>query len=139
VPAPRGTDRFRRLDGRTVLFAYDGSEAAKASILQAAHRLGPDRRAIVLTVWHAPESPNHVAEVATKVAYEGARLARSVGFDARPIAASGDSVELAIVEYADAHDASIVVLASAGSASAAVARHTKHTVLTIGAPSAAAA
>src|SRR4051794_27783126 len=47
---PRATDNFGALDERTVLLAYDGSVPAKASILAAAHRLGTDRCAIVLTV-----------------------------------------------------------------------------------------
>jgi nucleotide-binding universal stress UspA family protein len=154
----RETDLFRALDDRRVLFAYDGSEQAKASILEAAHRLGPDRCAIVLTVWQAVRTPpfagapSHAPpdfgceEKATRLAYEGARLARSIGFDAQPVVASGDAVWREIVNSADAHDASIVVLGcgpnagaglmSAGGVAAAVARHTTRSVLILAAATA---
>jgi nucleotide-binding universal stress UspA family protein len=156
---PRETDMFRALDERAVLLAYDGSKPAKASILEAAHRLGSDRCAIVLTVWHplralpfpgaaslAAADTERSAEVtATRIAYEGARLARSIGFDARPIAARGE-VWCSIVDCADAHDVCIVVLGSCrsagagvgftGSVAAAVARHTTRPVLSVEAPSA---
>jgi nucleotide-binding universal stress UspA family protein len=146
---PRETDLFRPPDGHTVLFAYDGSAQAKTAILEAAHRLGPNRYAIVLTVWQPVASPDRVQGVqaaATRVAYEGARLARSIGFEARPIVASGDPVWRGIVDCADSHDASFVVLGSRGSGgpaltsmggvAAAVARHTKRPVLIMGAGSA---
>jgi nucleotide-binding universal stress UspA family protein len=137
-----------------------GSEQAKAGILEAAHRLGPDRYAIVLTVWRPlaalpfagaaslapPDLEHDVKELATRVAYEGARLARSIGFDARPIVASGNPVWRTIVDCADGHDARILVLGShgiagagltlTGSVAAAVARHTKRPVLIIEAASA---
>lgn len=147
---PRETDLFRALDDRRVLFAYDGSEQAKASILEAAQRLGPDRCAIVLTVWTPPFARAAPAvrceEKATRLAYEGARLARSIGFDAQPVVASGDPVWREIVKSADAHDASIVVLGcrpsagagwtSARGVAAAVARHTTRSVLILAAATA---
>jgi len=157
---PRVTDNFRALDERAVLLAYDGSPAAKASILEAAHRLGTDRCAIVLTVWHPgpalafsdaaglapPDTQRRVEVTAMRIAYEGARLARSIGFDARPIVASGDAVWRCIVDIADAHDASIVVLGSGqsadagvsltGSVAVAVARHATRPVLIVEAASA---
>ena len=157
--APRETDLFRAVDDHVVLFAYDGSEQAKTSILEAAHRLGTDRCAIVLTVWEprwalpfanaarlAPtDLERGIEETAKRVAYEGARLARSIGFDARPVAASGDPVWRSIVGSAEAHDASIVVLGSRGSAgaaltlkggvAAAVAHHTQRPVLIVEAAS----
>jgi nucleotide-binding universal stress UspA family protein len=157
---PRETDLFRALDDHTVLFAFDGSEQARAAILEAAHLLGPNRYAIVLTVWRPlaappsagaaspapPDLENRRKESATMLAYEGARLARSIGFDAKPIVASGDPVWRSIVDCADGHDAGIVVLGSSrgadasltqtGSVAAAVARHTKRPVLIIEAGSA---
>jgi hypothetical protein len=36
-----------------VLFAYDGSDQAKAAIREAGQQLSPGRKAIVLTVWAA--------------------------------------------------------------------------------------
>jgi nucleotide-binding universal stress UspA family protein len=158
--APRETDLFRAPDDHTVLIAYDGSEQARAAILEAAHRLGPNRYAIVLTVWQPlaarpfagtaslapPDLEDRRKESATMLAYEGARLARSIGFEAKPIVASGDPVWRSIVDCADGHDASIVVLGSSGGAdasltqtgsvAAAVARHTKRPVLIIEAGSA---
>jgi nucleotide-binding universal stress UspA family protein len=157
---PRANDNFRALDERAVLLAYDGSVPAKASILEAAHRLGTDRCAIVLTVWHPrsalafsgavrlapPDTQRSIEVTATRIAYEGARLARSIGFDARPIVASGDAVWRCIVDAADAHDASIVVLGSGETGSAglmltgrvavAVASHTTRPVLIVEAASA---
>jgi hypothetical protein len=39
------------MSDRPILFAYDGSDYAKAAIEQAAEQLESDRRAIVLTMW----------------------------------------------------------------------------------------
>ena len=150
---PRETDLFCAPNDHTVLFAYDGSDQAKAAILEASHRLGPNRYAIVLTVWQplaalpfagaaslAPPDVGSGAErCATTVAYEGARLARSIGFDARPMVVSGDPLWRGIVECADGHDASILVLGArrsggagltlTSSVAAGVARHTKRPLL----------
>ena len=146
--APWDTDLFRPPNDHTVLFGYDGSAQAKTAILEAAHLLGPNRYAIVLTVWQPGAAPDlgHGAEAsATRVAYEGARLARSIGFEARPIVAGGDLVWRGIVDCADRHDASFLVLGSrwsaglltsTGGVAAAVARHTKRPVLIMGAGSA---
>jgi nucleotide-binding universal stress UspA family protein len=144
------TDIFGALDQDTVLVAYDGSRHAKAAIVETAHRLGSNRCLIVLTVWQpvwalplaGALSPE---ETATRIAYQGASLARSIGFDARPITASANSVSRAIVDCAEAHDASVVVLGSRGGAGASlavrgiaagVARHTTRSVL-ISAPASA--
>jgi nucleotide-binding universal stress UspA family protein len=141
----------------TVLFAYDGSDQAKASIREAARQLGPDRHGIVLTVWQPMAAfPFAGAAVggtafeadfereAMKVADEGASLARSVGFDATPLAEHGDPVWHSIVIAADDHDASIVVMGShgrtglglvlLGSVAATVVRHTERPVLIVHAP-----
>lgn len=147
--APRDTDLFRPPNDHTILFAYDGSAQAKTAILEAAHLLGPNRYAIVLTVWQPGAAPDlgHGSQAsATRVAYEGARLARSIGFEARPIVAGGDLVWRGIVDCADSHDASFLVLGSrwsagpgltsTGGVAAAVARHTKRPVLIMGAGSA---
>ena len=142
-------------DDGPVLFAYDGSEQAKAAIREAAYQLGAHRHAIVLSVWQPlaalpfagvsrvppPDLEADMQDEAAKVADEGARLARSVGFAARPLAETGDPVWRAIVDAADAHDAGIVVLGShgrsgiglavMGSVASAVARHTTRPVLIV--------
>jgi nucleotide-binding universal stress UspA family protein len=136
-----------------ILFAYDGSEHAKAAIRQARGQLRDDRRAIVLTVWQpaaaqpfvpAPVAPpksleDDIGREARRVAEEGAELARASGFDAEPSAEPGDPVWQRIVQAAEDHDASIVVVGShgrtglplilLGSVAAATARHTERPVL----------
>ena len=136
-----------------VLFAYDGSEYAKAAIRQAGQQLQKGRPAIVLTVWQpagamafaaAPGLPpvgfdENPEKRARRVAGEGATLARSSGFRAEPIAERGDIVWQRIVDSAEEHDASIVVmgthgrtgisLALVGSVAAATARHSDRPVL----------
>ena len=51
---------------------------------------------------------------AWRVAGEGARLARSCGFDSESVAERGDSIWNRIVQSAEEHDASIVVLGAHG-------------------------
>jgi nucleotide-binding universal stress UspA family protein len=137
-----------------VLFAYDGFEDAKAAIRQAGRQFRTDRSAIVLTVWEpfasmpfasTPSSPNGLAQdierEARRIADEGARLARACGFDARPVAERGDSVWQRIVQSAEEHGASIVVLGAhgrtgtqlvaSGSVAAAAAQHTVRPVLIV--------
>jgi nucleotide-binding universal stress UspA family protein len=140
-----------------VLFAYDGSEQAKAAIRAAAQQLVPGRDAIVLTVWEplaafsigAPISAASEIEAgleteARKTAGDGARLARAVGFGARPMVASGLPVWRTLIEAADEHDAGIVVMGShgrtgislvlMGSVATAVARHAARPVLIVHPP-----
>src|SRR3954469_15636445 len=106
-----------------VLFAYDGSAQAKAAIREAAGQLRRGREAIVLTVWEPPAAlavagvpvvpPQLEADFeaeAGDVARRGADLARSLGFEATPVVASGEPVWRTIVDTADARDASILVL-----------------------------
>ncbi len=79
-----------------------------------------------------------------RLAAEGARLAKQVGFDAKPAIAQGDPVWQRIVEAADHHDASVVVLGShgrtgisavlIGSVAAAAAQHTDRSVLIVHRP-----
>ena len=140
-----------------VLFAYDGFEDAKAAIKQAGRKFGSGTRAIVLTVWvpfaampyastpTAPRGLNQTIErEAWRVAGEGARLARLCGFDAEAVAERGDSIWRRIVQSAEEHDASIVVLGAhgrtgtqlvaRGSVAAAAAEHTARPVLIVHAP-----
>jgi nucleotide-binding universal stress UspA family protein len=142
-----------------VLFAYDGSDQAKTAIHEAARQLNRGRRGIVLTVWQpimsrpfaanaaawgmALEEDDMAAE-ATRLAEEGATLARSVGFDATPLATSRNPVWHGIVASAADHDAGIVVMGShgrtgiglalIGSVAMAVARHTDRPVLIVHSP-----
>jgi nucleotide-binding universal stress UspA family protein len=126
-----------------VLFAYDGSEQAMASIREAVRQLGPDRHVIVLTV-SPPAGRSGSEKEADEVAHDGATLARSVGFDARPLAERGDPIWRSIVDVADANEASLVVIGSqggngsgtptAGDVAAAVAQHTQRPVMIVHAP-----
>ena len=142
----------------TILFAYDGSDQAKASIRAAARQLRPGRDAIVLTVYQpvaalpflgpanvTPDLEAAVERDARRVAGEGAELARSAGFDATPLAENGTPVWRSIVESANEHGASIVVMGShgrtgvglvlMGSVASAVARHAQVPVLIVHPPS----
>lgn len=135
-----------------VLIAYDGSEQAKAAIEEAARQLTPGRRAVVVTVWEplaaiplrgvagtAAALDESIESEARNVAEEGARLARSAGFDATPHTVRGSPVWRLIGEAADECGASIVVMGShgrtgiglvlMGSVAAAVARHDSHPIL----------
>jgi nucleotide-binding universal stress UspA family protein len=134
-----------------VLFAYDGSEHAKAAIRQAGLQLRGGRRAIVLSVWEPfaampfvvtgapPGLEEGIQDEARKVAEEGAALARDGGFEAEAVVEQGDPIWQQIVESAEDHDASIVVMGShgrtgiglvlMGSVAAATARHTDRPVL----------
>jgi nucleotide-binding universal stress UspA family protein len=140
-----------------VLFAYDGFEDAKAAIRQAGRQFRSNRSAIVLTVWEpfasmpfasTPSTPGGLEQgierEARRVADEGARLARTCGFDAKSVAERGDSIWQRIVQSAEEHDASIVVLGAhgrtatqllaSGSVAAAAAEHTARPVLIVHAP-----
>ena len=136
-----------------MLFAYDGSPHAKAAIRQAGRELANGRRAIVLTVWSplanlpfataaglaAVGLDESFEQEARKVAEEGAKLARSSGFDAEPRTERGEPVWQRIVDSAEEHDAGLLVIGShgrtgiglvlLGSIAAATARHTDRPVL----------
>jgi nucleotide-binding universal stress UspA family protein len=139
-----------------VLFTYDGFEDAKAAIKQAGRQFRSGRSAIVLTVWvpfaampyaSTPTGPGGLNQTiereARGVAGEGAGagLARSCGFDAESVAERGDSIWKRIVQSAEEHDASIVVLGAhgrtgtqlvaRGSVAAAAAEHIARPVLTV--------
>jgi nucleotide-binding universal stress UspA family protein len=144
-------------DESPVLFAYDGSAYARTAIQQAARELRPGRQAIVLTVSQPPGAslvggslslPEDLAEYlddeTSKVAEEGASLARQAGFEAVPVVARGDPVWQRVVDTADEADASVIVLGShgrsglsavlMGSVAAAAARHTDRNVLIVHLP-----
>ena len=138
-----------------IVFAYDGSDLAKLAIQDAARQLGPGREAIALTVWQPFDvgfvptaalqiNAAEIAEVkraAEETAADGARLAKAAGFDARSAAVEQAPAWKALVEYADEHDASLIVLGShgrtglgsvlIGSVAEAVAAHSRRSVLIV--------
>ena len=138
-----------------VVFAYDGSELAKLAIEEAGRQLGPGRDALVLTVWQ-PFDVGFVPTVALRVnaaevagvrdaaeqtAAEGALLAKAAGFNARGLEAEVAPTWKGIVDAAEEHDASLIVLGShgrtglagvlLGSVAEAVAAHSRRSVLIV--------
>jgi nucleotide-binding universal stress UspA family protein len=112
---------------RPILFAYDGSDQAKAAIREAAAQLRPGSRALVLTVWQPSaglpfasgaglpsDLEDSIEQEALQVAEKGAALARSVGFDATALVERSVPVWSGIVQAADDHDASVIVMGSHG-------------------------
>ena len=136
-----------------VLFAYDGSDLAKAAIREAGRQLGQGRDALVLTVWQTfnvgflppgeldldAAQAKEVEDAAERTAREGASLAQAAGFRARGTATEAAPAWKGIVEVADKHDASVIVLGShgrsglasvlIGSVAEAVAAHSNRSVL----------
>jgi nucleotide-binding universal stress UspA family protein len=138
-----------------VVFAYDGSELAKLAIDQAGGQLAPGRDALVLTVWqpfdigfvppaelrlNAAEIAD-VRDAAQRTAADGASLAQAAGFSARGLEAEVAPTWKGIVDAADEHDASLIVLGShgrtglagvvLGSVAEAVAAHSRRSVLIV--------
>jgi nucleotide-binding universal stress UspA family protein len=143
-----------------VLIAYDGSDFARAAIREAGEHLASGRHAVLLTVFEPldkirffgvagvpveTETMNELYETARasaeKVADEGCELACKVGFEAEPAVVVGAPVWNQIVEVADARDAALIVIGSRGlsglkhvalgSVAAAVAQHSKRSVLIV--------
>ena len=113
-----------------VVFAYDGSDLAKAAIAEAGRQLPAKRDALVLTVWRTynvgflPEPgakfdaacAHEVKQAAEQTATHGASLAEAAGFRAQASAVEGTPTWKAIVDTADDHQASLIVLGSRGRA-----------------------
>jgi len=138
-----------------VLFAYDGSELATLAIEQAGRQLAAGRTALVLCVWQpgdvgfVPIGEQHfnaaaadeVREAAEKTAAHGASLAAQAGFQSRSLAIEAAPTWKGIVEVADEHEASLIVLGShrrsglvgrlLGSVAAAVVTHSESSVLVV--------
>ena len=138
-----------------VLFAYDGSPMARAAIAEAGRQLSARRNALVLTVWRTfsvgfvpePEAkfdaanPCDVEQAAKQTAAHGATLADAAGFRAQPLAVQGTPPEKAVIETAEDHEASLIVLGShrkgglggriGGSIAAEVASHAQRPVLIV--------
>jgi len=142
-------------DDGPVIFAYDGSTLAKNAIEEAGRLLGPGRDAIVLTVWQPfdlgfipsgdarPDAADsaQVRRAAERTAADGAALAEAAGFRCRSAAIEVSPTWKGIVEFADEHDAGLIVLGShgrtrpidavIGSVARDVAAHTRRTVLIV--------
>jgi nucleotide-binding universal stress UspA family protein len=136
-----------------VIFAYDGSELSKLAIDEAARQLGTGRDALVVTVWQPfdvgfvpvgglpfdAEQATEVRRAAELTAAEGASLAERAGFRARSEAIEGAPTWKGIVNVAEDHDCSLIVLGShgrtglagvlIGSVAEAVAAHSPRSVL----------
>lgn len=142
-----------------VLFAYDGSDLAKLAIDEAGRQLAPGSDAIVLTVWQpfnvgfVPSAGLNfdaaqvleVKHAAEQTAQEGASLAEAAGFRARSVALESAPAWKRIVTCAEEREASLIVLGShghsglshvlVGSVAAAVASHSRRSVLIVHSPS----
>jgi nucleotide-binding universal stress UspA family protein len=138
-----------------IVFAYDGSDLSKLAIDEAARQLTLGRDAVVLTVWHPFDvgfvpvagvrfdaaQISDVRRAAEQTAAEGAALAQAAGFSARGAAAEAAPAWKGIVQVADEHDSSLIVLGShgrtalagvlIGSVAEAVAAHSRRSVLII--------
>jgi nucleotide-binding universal stress UspA family protein len=142
-----------------VLFGYDGSELAKLAIEQAARQLAPGRDALIVCVWQpadvgfVPTSERHidagnaseVQRAAQETAAHGASLAEQAGFRPQSVAIEAAPTWKGIVDLADQHGASLVVIGShrrsglrghlLGSVGAAVVAHSATSVLIVHQPS----
>jgi nucleotide-binding universal stress UspA family protein len=120
---------------RPILIAYDGSDGSKAAI-EAAGRLFPGRRAVVVSVWHsaaaaAPASLIAIPAAVASRAYEeldseserqaaaradeGATAANDAGLDAGGGAVlCAGQVWATIVDAAKVEDAQAIVVGSRG-------------------------
>jgi nucleotide-binding universal stress UspA family protein len=136
-----------------VVFGYDGSELAKLAIDEAGRHLAPGREAIVVCVWQpadvgfVPVGKQHfdaqdaseVRRAAEETAAYGASLADRAGFQARSVAIKAAPTWKGIIDVAEEHDASLIVLGShrrsglvghlVGSVAAAVVAHSASSVL----------
>ena len=113
----------------SIVFAYDGSDPAKAAIESAGEVLDTGVSAVVLTIWEplnaipfwgaplgaVPKTVfEEVVERAKATAQEGADLAAAAGFDARPEAREGSPIWRTIVEEAEERGAAAIVIGSHG-------------------------
>jgi nucleotide-binding universal stress UspA family protein len=138
-----------------VLFAYDGSELAGNAIAEAGRQLRTDRDALVLTIWEPfnvgflpvravdfnAAQADEVRKAAEETAAHGASLAEAAGFRAQSMAAEAAPTWKGLVDAADEHNASLIVLGShgrsgltgivVGSVAGAVAAHSRRSVLIV--------
>jgi nucleotide-binding universal stress UspA family protein len=138
-----------------VVFAYDGSELAKHAIDEAGSLLEAGLEALVVTVWQPFDvgflpaaglrfDAAQIAEVRTaaaQTAAAGAEIADAAGFRAQSAEIETSPTWKGIAEFADAHDARLIVLGShgrsgvagvlVGSVAGAVAAHSRRSVLIV--------
>jgi nucleotide-binding universal stress UspA family protein len=138
-----------------LLFAYDGSELAKLAIEEAARQLVLGRDALVVCVWQPadvgflPTRGQHfnaadaaeVLRAAEETAAHGASLAENAGFRPQSMAVKAAPTWKGIVEVAEEHTASLIVLGShrrtglvghlLGSVASAVVAHSASSVLIV--------
>jgi len=138
-----------------ILFAYDGSDLAGNAITEAGRQLRAGRDALVLTIWEPfnvgflpvggsafdAAGADEVRAAAEKTAAHGASLAEAAGFRAQSMAAEAAPTSKGIIDAADRHNASLIVLGShgrngltglvVGSVAAAVAAHSRRSVLIV--------
>ncbi|ULN48194.1 universal stress protein [Mycolicibacterium goodii] len=143
-----------------VLIAYDGSERAASAIDLAATQLAGQRDALVVCVWQPADvgftpvgtepfdadQASEVRHAAERTAARGAALARAAGFTARSVAVEAAPTWQGIVETAEKHCASMIVIGPhrrsgllghlQGSVTTAVVAHATTAVLVV--PEAAA-
>ncbi len=142
-----------------VLFAYDGCELATLAIEQAGRQLAPGRDALVVCVWQPGDvgflpvgerrfnaaEATEVRKAAEETAAHGASLAEKAGFRAQSVAIHASPTWQGIVEVANEHKASLIVLGPhrrhglsrhlLGSVTAAVVAHTESSLLIVQQPS----
>jgi nucleotide-binding universal stress UspA family protein len=138
-----------------VLFAYDGSELAKAAISEAGRQLQSGRDSLVVTVWQPfnvgflpaggldidAAQAEQVRQAAAATAAEGAAEADAAGFRAQALEVKAAPTWKGIVDTADERDATLIVLGShgrsglsgvlLGSVAEAVAAHSQRSVLIV--------
>jgi nucleotide-binding universal stress UspA family protein len=138
-----------------VLFAYDGSDLAENAIAEAGGLLSVNRDALVLTIWEPfnvgflpvrevgfnAAQADEVRKAAEETAAHGASLAQAAGFRAQSMAAEAAPTWKGIVDAADEHNASLIVLGShgrsgltgivVGSVASGVAAHSRRSVLIV--------
>lgn len=138
-----------------VLLAYDGTPRAASAIEHAAAELSAHRDALVVCVWQpvdvgfTPVETTHfdadqateVRRVAQLTAAHGASLATRAGFSAQALAVEAAPIWKGIVETADEHNASLIVVGPhrrngllghfEGSVAAAVVAHSTTPVLVV--------
>jgi nucleotide-binding universal stress UspA family protein len=136
-----------------VIFAYDGSELSQLAIDEAARQLGTGRDALVVTVWQPfevgfvpvaglqfnAEQATEVKRAAELTAADGVSRAEQAGFRARSAAIQAAPAWKGIVNVAEDHDCSLIVIGShgrtglagafIGSVAEAVAAHSPRSVL----------
>jgi nucleotide-binding universal stress UspA family protein len=138
-----------------ILFAYDGCDLATFAIDEAARQLAPGQDALVVCVWQPADvgflptskrtfdadKATEVEAAAAETAAHGAVLAEKAGFRAQSLAVKSAPTWKGIVQTAEEHDASLIVLGShrrsgitghlLGSVAAAVVSHSQRSVLVV--------